>query len=249
MKKSAFLSDVIFAFFTSSLFSVCLFRYLKINLILSLFLSIVCGGLLACSVAAFLQSKRKNLYLKKSDETQKEKLLLHLALLSEDKQTELFRNALASEEPLQKFGKLRLFSKTQFYFLNFRLTSVNADDIAKYARVKTRKQKILLCSKIEDTALFLCEKLNILVKRGDEVYLLLKEQNKLPESFLGEETPVDQRKRRIHLWFSKRNGKPFLVGGAMLLFTSFLTPFPYYYLLFGGVMFLASALVRIFGYE
>lgn len=249
MKKSAFLSDIIFSFFTSSLFSVCLFRYLKISLPLSLFLSIACGALLACSVAAFLQSKRKNLYLKKSDETQKEKLLLHLALLSEDKQTELFKSALTSEEPLQKFGRLRLFSKTQFYFLNFRLTSVNADDVAKYARVKTCKQKILLCSKIEDTALFLCEKLNICVKKGDEVYLLLKEQNKLPDSFLGEETPVDQRKRRIRLWFSKRNGKPFLVGGAMLLFTSFLTPFPYYYLIFGGIMFLASALVRIFGYE
>ena len=249
MKKSAFFSDVIFAFFGSFLFSVCLFRYEKIPLLLAFVLAILCGVLLAAAVAAYLQSKRKNLFLKKSDETQKEKLLLHLALLSEEKQTSLFKDAIPSEEPLQRFGRLRLYSKTKFYFLNFRLTPVNADDIAKYARLKTGKEKILLCSNVEDSSLGLCAKLNIHVKTGDDVYLLLKEHNKLPESFLGEESGENKRKRRFKSWFSKKNGKAFSIGGFMLLFTSFLTPFPYYYLIFGGGMLLASALIRIFGHE
>lgn len=247
MKKSAFISDVIFSFFGSFLFSVCLFRYWKINLLLSFVLAILCGALLAAAVVAYLQSKRKNLFLKKSDETKKEKLLLHLALLSEEKQTAFFKDAIPSDEPLQRFGRLRLYSKTKFYFLNFRLTPVNADDIAKYARIKTGKEKILLCSKVEDSSLGLCEKLNIHVKTGEDVYFLLKENNKLPENFLGEESEGNKRKRRLKSWFSKKNGKAFLVGGFMLLITSFLTPFPYYYLLFGGGMLLAAALVRIFG--
>ena len=249
MKKSAFFSDVIFSFFCSFLFSVCLFRYVKLSLFLALTLAILCGGLLAAAVAVYLQSKRKNLFLKKSDETKKEKLLLHLALLSEEKQTALFKDAIPSEEPLQRFGRLRLYSKNKFYFLHFRLTPVNADDVAKYARLKTGKEKILLCSNAEDSTIGLCQKLNIQVKTGEDVYLLLKENDKLPERFLGEESGEHKRKRRFQSWFSKRNGKAFALGGGMLLFTSFLTPFPYYYLLFGGGLLLTSALVRIFGHE
>ena len=249
MKKSAFFSDIFFSFFCSFLFSVCLFRYLKLPLFLSFALAILCGGLLAAAVAAYLQSKRNRLFLKKSDETKKEKLLLHLALLSDEKQTAFFKDAIPSEEPLQRFGRLRLYTKCKFYFLHFRLTPVNADDVAKYARLKTGKEKILLCSSIEPNTLELCKKLNIQVKTGEEVYLLLKTNGKLPERFLGEEESATKQKRRLKLWLSKRNGKAFCISGAMLLFTSFLTPFPYYYLLFGGGLLLLSALVRIFGYE
>ena len=249
MKKSAFISDVFFSFFICFLFSICLFRYLSINLWLSLLLALLCGVLAATSVAAFLQNKRKCFFLKKSDEAQKEKFLLHLALLSEEKQTELFEKTLTSEQPLQRLGKLRLFSKEEYYFLNFKFTPVNGDEIAKYARLKTGKKKILFCSKIEESALLLCEKLGIEVKRGEDVYLLVKERGNLPQHFLGEEQSENRRKRKLRLWFSKRNCKPFLIGGAMLLFTSFLTPFPYYYLLFGGVMLSAAALIKIFGYE
>ena len=249
MKKSAFFSDIFFSFFCSFLFSVCLFRYLNLSLFLALTLAICCGVLLAAAVAAYLQSKRKNLFLKKSDETKKEKLLLHLALLSEEKQTTLFKDAIPSEEPLQRFGRLRLYSTNKFYFLNFRLTPVNADDVANYARLKTGKEKILLCSDAENSAVGLCEKLNIQVKTGEDVYLLLKEHDKLPERFLGEESDENKRKRRLKLCFSKRNGKAFLIGGITLLFTSFLTPFPYYYWIFGGGLLLVSVLVRIFGYE
>lgn len=249
MKKSAFISDVFFAFFISSLFTLCFFRYLRIAFALSLTLSILCGFLTALAVASLLRSKRKDLYLRKTDETRKEKLLLHLALLSDEKKTEYFQTALALTEPVGRFAKLRLFTDKEFYFLHFTLSPVNADDVAKYARWKTRKQKVLCCSHVDEAANMLCERLGIRVKTGEQIYAFLKENEQLPQSFLGDETADKKRKRRFRLWLSKRNAKGFATGGSLVLVTSLITPFPYYYLVFGGLLLIAAICTRIFGYE
>lgn len=249
MKKFAFFSDILFSFFVSFLFTLFLFRYLRVSLSLSLILALLCGGLTAAAVGAILQIRRKNLRLKKSDEMQKEKLLLHLALLSDESKTKFFQRALASEDsPTSRFGRLRLTTKTNFYFLSFSLAPVCADEIASLSRLKTGKQKVLLCSQIEEAAFSLCNRLGIEVKTGEWVYKKLKEKELLPAEYLGDE-PVKKSKRHIKLWFSKSNAKRFLVGGALVLFLSRLTPFYYYYLLLGCLLLLAAIFVRIFGYE
>ena len=250
MKKFAFLSDVVFTFFVSAIFTLCLFRYLGVRLPIALLLAALCGGLTAAAVGSILQIRRKNLRLKKSDETQKQKLLLHLALLSDEGKTEFFRNALSTQEtPASRFGRLRVFTKTEFYFLKFPLAPVGADEVASLSRLKTGKRKILLCSQIEENALSLCNRLGIEVKTGEWVYKRLKESDLLPEHYLGEENTANKGKRKIRLWFSKANAKRFLVGGALVLLLSRLTPFYYYYLLLGCLLLLASVFVRIFGYE
>ena len=249
MKKFAFLSDVLFSFFVSFLFTLFLFRYMRIALPLAFTLALLCGGLTASAVGAILQTRRKNLYLKKSDEALKEKLLLHLALLSDEGKTQFFQHALSSEDaPTSRFGRLRLTTKTNFYFLNFSLAPVCADDIASLSRLKTGKQKVLLCSQIEESAFSLCTRLGIEVKTGEWVYKQLKERELLPEEYLGDE-PVKKRKLRIKLWFSKSNAKRFLIGGALVLLLARLTPFYYYYLLLGSLLLLAAVFIRIFGYE
>ena len=97
MKKSAFISDVLFAFSGVGLFSLCLFRFLKIPLAVCVLLGIICGALAACSVAAYLQNRRTRFFLKKSDERQKERLLTHLALLSPKQATAFFMPVLQTE--------------------------------------------------------------------------------------------------------------------------------------------------------
>lgn len=248
MKKFAFLSDVFFSFFVSFSFTVFLFRYLKVSLIPSLLLATLCGLLTAGATYALLRTKRKNLYLKKSDEQQMEKLLLHLALLSDEEKTRFFQQALSTDEvAASRFGRLRLFTKTDFYFLKFSLAPIYADDILPLSRFKTGKRKILLCSQIDNSALQLCERLDIQVQAGTQVYKRLKERNLLPSEYLGD-LPAKER-RPIKLWFSKHNAKRFLVSGTLILLVSRLTPFYYYYLLFGVLLLLGSILVRIFGYE
>lgn len=248
MKKFAFLSDILFTFFVSFLFTLFLFRHLRVRLPLALALALLCGGLTASAIGSILQVRRKNLYLKKSDETQKEKLLLHLALLSDEGKTQFFQRALSTEElPASRFGRLRLSTKTDFYFLKFSLAPVCADEIASLSRLKTGKQKILLCAQIEEAAYSLCNRLGIEVKTGEWVYKQLKERELLPSEYLGDE-PI-KPKRRLKLWFAKSNAKRFLVGGALVLLLARLTTFYYYYLLLGCLLLLAAILIRIFGYE
>ncbi len=245
MKKSAFISDIIFAFFTLFLCTLVLFRYTGITLLPALLLSAVCGTLAACAVGAWLKSKRKTFFLKKTDEAQKEKLLFHLALLSDEQKTQLFVKLLTAK----RFSKLKIYTPEQFYALRFSLSPVKADEVLAFSRLKTRKPKTIFCANIEESAYKLCQKLGIRVKAGDEVYALFKEENALPERYLGEETVEKKYGRRIRLWFSRANAKGYLVCAALLLLTALISPFPYYYLVFGGILLFLSILVRIFGYE
>ena len=250
MKKSAFFSDLIFTFFLASLFTLCVFRYFRLPLLGAILLSVICGILAAGAVGALLQRKRNMLFLKKSDETQKEKLLTHLSLLGDEQKTSFFHQAFSkSNASVKRSGKLRLFSDEAFYFLRFHFAPVTADEVASAARWKTAKKKFLLCSEIEEPAAALCKKLGIEFWTGEKIYAALKESDALPRVYLGEENKEKKNKRKLRLCFSKRNAKSFFVGGALLLLSSLFTPFPYYYLIFGAVMFLAAALIRIFGYS
>ncbi len=250
MKRSAFISDIIFAFFTMFLFTLVLFRYAGIPLFPALVLSAVCGAFAAAATAAWLQSKRRTFFLKKSDEAQKEKLLTHLAFLSDEQKTQFFLERLSSEDrPAKRFGKLRIYTLDTFYLLRFSLAPVTSDEVLNFSRLKTGKKKILLCSKIEESAYKLCQKLEIRAQAGDEVYSLLKEKDALPAQYLGEESTEKKYGRRMRLWLSRANAKRFLFCAVLLLFTALLSPFPYYYLLFSGLLILAATLIRIFGYE
>ena len=84
---------------------------------------------------------RKTVFLKKADEEEKEKLLLHLALLGDEGKMQFFLERLSSPEaPAKRSGKLRIYTKDAFYFLRFTIAPVGADDILQFARLKrTRK--------------------------------------------------------------------------------------------------------------
>ena len=251
MKKSAFLSDILFTFFLVWIVTLCLFRHLKTPLNAALLLAAVCGLLSACAHAALLQGKRKTILLKRSDAALKEKLSLHLSLLGDEEKTKLFSAALSLLEnaPVKRVGKLRLQSETRLYFLCFRFAPVTTDDVARYSRYASAKQKTLLCERIEESALELCGRLHIEVRAGDFAFELLRSQNALPETYLCDEPQKDKHKRRLRLCFARSNAKRFLTSATLVLLLSLITPFPYYYLVFGGVLLLLALFTRIFGYS
>ncbi len=250
MKKLAFISDLLFTFLMAFLLSAVLFRSMRTSLPAALLLSALCGVLAALSVGAFLHSRRKHEFLKKSEERTKEKLLLHLALADDDSNVELIKALLQSQAPegqVKRTGKNRLTTETELYFLHFSFAPVTADEVAGAARVKTNRKKILLCCRAEEQAFLLCKRLHIEVQRGEDLFLRLQEANVLPEKFLGEEeTPP---KRAFKLWFSRKNSRRFLVSAALVLSLSWLTPFSLYYLIFASLLLLAALFTRIFGKE
>ncbi|MBQ8322697.1 MAG: hypothetical protein IJX91_01890 [Clostridia bacterium] len=249
MKKSAYISDILFTFFTAAVFTLCLFRYLGIDLVPALFLALICGALAAAAIGAWLTHKRRRFFLKRSDEALKQKLLLHLSLLSDEKKSALFYNVLRQREDVKRMGKLRLVGQENFYFLNFRFSPVTPDEVAAISRLKTQKQKILLCNEIEESALRLCARLNIQVRAGDDVFRLLRAENALPKTYLGEDVATKKSKFHLRACFAKSNSRRFLVGGALILLSSLITPFPYYYLVSGTLLLVAAACIRIFGYS
>jgi hypothetical protein len=227
-----------------------IFRHLQINLPIALALSIVCGGLSAAATAAWLQRKRKVIFLKRSDEAQKEKLLFHLACLSDTEKTEFFLPRLRTDETqAQRFGKLRIHTDEKLYWLRFNFTPVNPDDILTMHRWKTHKEKILLCNKIEDTAYALAQRFQIRVLTGNEVYAYLKNMDALPQSYLEAESSAGKRQRRLHLWLARKNAKPFLIAATLTLITAAISPFQGYYLTFGFLLLIAAVFIRIYGYK
>ena len=248
MKKTAFISDLIFTFFLTSVFFLCLFRYLGSGIVLSFFFALLCGCVATLAVSLFGVNKRRKLLLKNSDTVQKAKLLTHLSLLSSANKSAFLQNVLSQTDTVKRVSSLRLVGAHKYYFLKIRFAPVTADEIADISHVKTAKEKILLCDTIEEEAKTLCDNLGIRVLGGDSVYALVKEANALPEKYLGENTPQNKRKIRLRLCFSKNNSRRFLVGGCLLLLTSLITPFPYYYLIFGTILLICAIFIRIFGY-
>ena len=249
MKKSAFISDILFAFIVAFTFAICLFRFLRLPLWLSFTLAFLCGLLVSLATKAFLQKKRNLFFLKKSEEKQKENLLLHLALLSKEQATDFFMRLYAKEKIVRRFSRTLFSSDCEFFCVNCNFQPVTADEIGDFYRLKTSKQRVLICSQIEQTASKLCEKLDIQIKQADDIYRLVKENDAFPKRFLGEKPSGNKREKQLKLCFAKSNSKRFLLSGSLLLFTSLLTPFPYYYLIFGSLLLLTATVIRIFGYE
>ena len=118
-----------------------------------------------------------------------------------------------------------------------------------FSRLKTNKEKILLCLDIDNQARALCKQLQIQIKTAEDVFVLVKSRNKLPEHFLGDTVPIRRRERWLKISFAKSNSRRFLLSGSLILLASLITPFSYYYLIFGTLLFLTALFVRIFGYE
>lgn len=91
MKKTAFISDLLFAFFVAFLFALCLFRHLAFVLPLALALAAAVGFVATLPVYARLRRKRARAARKAEDETNAQKLLLHLALSPAKQNAEYFR--------------------------------------------------------------------------------------------------------------------------------------------------------------
>ncbi len=242
MKKSAFISDLVFAFSLTFIATLCILRFHRVHFFLALFFAAFIGGGVTLAVYGYLSDKRKKFFLKKSDEAEKEKLLLHLSLLPSRKQKEFFSSRLGGKIVN---GSIEL--ENEILLVDFRFEPLPPDRLGAFIRKKSEKTKKLLCNDLTEESKRLCERFGVQTLVATEVYTLLKEQGVLPKKYFGEESFSEKKKRQFSFWFSKANSKRFLLAGSLVLLTSLVTPFPYYYVVFGSILLTVAALTRIFG--
>ena len=249
MKKSAFLSDLFFGFFVAFTASVCLFRYFRFPLFIAFLCATLFGGI--CSLLLFfpLDKKRKKTITEKKDAEERDNFSLYLALLPEKKRAEFFQKL--SPEPDAKLsfigGRYALETREDLCFPLFSVRPADGDLAAEVIRVETDKKKTLLCSSLSPEAETLLSRFGVTVKQADEVYRTAKDADALPDSYPFEKEKKKPFKKKTEIWFSKRNAKPFLTGGCLLLFSSLFVPFPAYYLSLGFLLLSAAVFCRIFG--
>lgn len=253
MKKLACFSDVAFAFTAAFLPSLCYLRYRQVPLFWSAIVSLLFGVGVSMLTWSYLKKKYATATLKASEKRQMERLSLHLALLTPKEKTDFIMenaNTLVGEEIEGRklsSGKPFFYTDSQIVDCHFTLSALTADELTPLLSLGDNRAPVLLCNELDKTAEKLCSALSVKVLTLPTIYRKLKENERLPERYKGEEAFQKKKKRRFSLWIQKSNAKPFLTGGALLLLSSLFSPFPYYYLVVGFAMVATSAAVRIFG--
>lgn len=239
MKKLNFalISDVIF--FTLCAFILCFtgVRFYTRNALTALIVAV--GTALACGLIAFyvLLAKRKKRLILSLSESEKKSLSLHLSVCGEEYLLNLFESAL---EGTYVRGK-RLQTEENAYFFNFKMSPLSSDDIAEVIRSSVKKRKFIYCCEISPAALSLAEDFSIQIVTVAEIYALLKDKKLLPEKYALGNVKKPNILKRIKKRFNRKLCPPLFFSGLTLLFFSFFTFYPLYYIVFGGILMALSA--------
>lgn len=75
----------------------------------------------------------------------------------------------------------------------------------------------------------------VLIKEYDEVFKLLSETDIYPETFIKLKQTRSSARELFNIAFSRKRVKGYLFAAIMLLFSSWITPFPLYYLIFATI--------------
>lgn len=261
MKKSAYYSDLFFVFSLTVFCSLFLFRFLGVRFAISIFPSLLLGGICAFLVSVAVKKKQRVFALKKSEEQEKENLFFYLGLAEP---TEI-KNFLEPRLPILAKKFFSEFETTSnenqpapagtivcegYFFLPlFLFREVNPDDVANSAKIlRGLPNAVLLCDKLSPQAIELCEKLSLKTVQGDLLYRVFKDGNLLPKE-LPIKLNAPKRTSRRAICFAKSNSKRFFKSGVALSVCSFFTPYSVYYTVFAFLFFTLSIFVRVFGYK
>ena len=249
MKKFVFsvYSDTVFVAIVTFIFGFALFRFYLRSFALSLTLAILTAAAVAVLVFLRAQYKVNKKFLKLSDEKEIAKLAFHLALDSQDNNIERIYAALFAQNDCAKRKDNAVIVNNDVYHFAFRLEPVRADEIANLIRCGGARQKILMTADVTPEAQKLADAFGITIQRAADVYLLLKETNNLPETYILAEKMKTGWKDKLRFRIQKPMYKGYLLAGVSLLIFSLFTYFPVYYLVSGGILLCAAVAVRFFG--
>lgn len=190
----------------------------------------------------YISRKQNKKLLLSRDEREKKLLALHLSLSSDDYILKLFKSCLGEGATIR--GK-KIFTEENVCYFFFKMQAVSEDDIAYVIKHPSEKKKIVYCTKISPEAAYLSQNFGIEFVDADGVYKLLKKHDALPEKYLYEDKRAGAF-AKIKARFNRKLTAPLFFSGAALLFISYFTFFPVYYIVSGGIMILLSLITFIF---
>ena len=238
--------DTLFAALCAFLLFFTSIRYYTRSVYIALGFAIAACILFGALSFLYISRKQNKKLLIARDEKQKKLLSLHLSLSSDEYISELMVKCLTQENEKAEIKNRAITIGDCAYFYNFKMQPISEDDVAKVIKIKCDDKKVILCNRISVEALMLCENFLIEVKQIDFIFNLLNEKELLPKKYIYEGQKKISVFRRIKARFSRKICAPLFWSGLALLFLSYFTFFPIYYIVSGGIMLVLSAVALVF---
>ncbi len=238
--------DTLFAALCAFLLFFTAVRYYTRNPYIALGFAVCACILFGILCFLYISRKQNKSLLISRDEKQKKLLSLHLSLSSDDYICDLFEKSIETSDATAEIKGGKVYFKDEIYFFDFKMQPLNEDDVARVIKFNSDNKKIIYCCKASAEAAVLAENFLIEIKQIDEVYSLLKERGLLPEKYVYEGAKKISVWKRIKARFSRRICAPLFWSGAALLALSYLTFYPIYYIVSGGIMLILSAVALVF---
>lgn len=193
----------------------------------------------------YISRKQNKTLLLARDEKDKKLLSLHLSLSSDAYIKRLFKSLFGDGARIS--GQKVLFGETANFF-NFKMQPLSEDDVARVIKYKFDGKKRIYCAKISPEATALATNFLIEITGIDGVYSALKDKELLPEKYVYEGAKKIKFTSRIKARFNRRLAAPLFWSGMGLLFLSYFTFFPVYYIVSGSLMLILSAVSLVIGH-
>lgn len=230
--------DTVFAGTCAFLLFFTSVRFYTKSAIWGLFFGIAALLLFGALAYVYISRKQNKTLLLSSDENNKKLLALHLSLSTDTYIKRLFKSLLG--EGARISGQKVLLGETANFF-NFKMQPLSEDDVAKVIKYRFDGKKRIYCAKISPEAAALATNFSIELTGIDGVYTALKDKNLLPEKYVYEGPKKIKFFNRIKTRFNRRLAAPLFWSGVGLLFLSYFTFFPIYYIVSGSAMLILSA--------
>lgn len=232
--------DGAFALFSAFIISLCIMRYYRVPYLAATISSALIGAAVSVPVFYVLYNVREKKILRRADEKEKDKLMLHLALTKQQDVTDIMCSMCDVIHNIKYFYAIK---ENEVLYPAFTIEPLGADKIAEIGKRFSGRQITIFCNSLSPAAQKLCDGLGIKTVKGDEVYLKLKEKNLLPEKYLCEVKKKTFRDK-LSSAAAKTNSRAFITGGLGLLIFSLFTIFPLYYLVSGIILFVFGVAIR-----
>lgn len=204
----------------------------------------ICAGLAAGTGAfCYIKAKQKKSCDLAACEAEAQKLAMHLALLQPEESLELFTRGIDGAATRDGYAE----SEDGIYFTCFTPEAADMNDIMPAARKITQKKKYFACCHATPACKEFAENADIKILAIGEIYNMLKEKGALPQNYLYGGKKKTKFFSRIKARFNRRICLPAFWSGSALLFFSYFTYYPAYYIVAGSLLLLLCGVAAVFG--